>query len=443
MAFSFMKFFNQRQTSNGSIVHPARRASSYFGSNILVNEESAMQVAAFNRGVVYISSQIAKLPWNVKDQNNKILSNPISDLLNLAPNSEMNAFMFRLVMTQQAIIHGNSYAEIERDMLGRPIALWPLHSASMQLFRDPNSGGLIYKYFPNPYDTARGVAVLEPSDVFHVRNFHTRDGLLGQGVVAYGKEVLGINIASDAMAGGLFKNGGVPSGVLTHPGSLSDEAYKRLKDSWRDQTSGSKSGSTAILEENIKYEPINMAPEALQFLQSRQFGVLEIARFLGLPPTKLFDVVAAKYANVENSNLEVATDTLDSWATNFEMEADCKLLSERHGGRYTDIDLYDIFRGDMTTRAAYFKAMVSIGALTPNEIRQRECLSAYPEGDNFYIATNNLTPVDRMDEIIDADIEQKTKPAGPVQSQDTKGDQKEQSKSDELAAAAVKYLTAK
>lgn len=437
---AFWKFFGARQTSDGRYIKWPRRPFSFFGSTV-VDEESAMQVAAFNRGLIYISSQIAKLPWDVKDaQHNIITNSPIANLLNLSSNPELNSFRFRLVMTQQAIIHGNAYAEIERDTIGRPIALWPLKSDWMRVVRDSN-GDLKYHYTANLYGGPSEPIILDPYDVFHLPNFHTKDGVVGQGVVAYGREVLGISIAADNMAGGLFRNGGVPSGVLSHPGTLSDEAYGRLKQSWLDQVGGKKMGATAVLEEGVKYEPVNFPPEALQFLQSRQFSVLDIARFLGLPPTKLFDVVAAKYANVENSNLEVATDTLDSWATNFEMEADIKLLGSRYGGRYTAMDLYDIFRGDMTTRATYFKAMISIGAITPNQIRAREGLAPYKDGDNYYIATNNLTPVDRMDEIIDADITQKTKPA-PTSTPGAP-DPKKQQQTEALADAAVKYLTAK
>ncbi len=437
MALSFLKFFSERRTSDGRYVRWPRRPFSLFG-NLVVDEESAMQVAAFNRGLIYISSQIAKLPWNLKGPDNKILANsPVGNLLNLSSNPEMNAFRWRLVMTQQAILHGNAYAEIERDTIGRPIALWPLRSDAMRLGRR-DDGSLFYQYTANLYGGPSEPVVLDPYDVFHLPNFHTKDGLVGQGVVSYGREVLGINIAADNMAGGLFRNSGIPSGMLSHPGTLSDEAYKRHKESWAEQQGGRKQGGTSILEEGVTYSPVNMPPEALQFLQSRQFGVLEIARFLGLPPTKLFDVVAAKYANVENSNLEVATDTLDSWATNYEMEADVKLLNERYGGRYTDIDLYDIFRGDMTTRATYFKSMMSIGAMTPNEIRHREGLNAYKEGDNFYIATNNFTPVDRMNDLIDADITQKTKPtSAPQQPAPDPG------KGKALEDAAIKYLTAK
>lgn len=438
MALSFLKFFNTRKTSDGRYIRGPRGAFSLFGTQV-VDEDSAMRVAAFNRGIIYISSQVAKLPWNLKNPDKTIVANSsIADLLNLQSNPEMNAFRFRMMMIQQSIIHGNAYAEIERDTIGRPIALWPLFSQGMQLIR-LDSGALAYRYNFNQVGGQSSPVIMMPRDVFHLPNFHTKDGLVGQGVVAFGRETLGINISADTMAGGLFRNGGVPSGVLTHPGAMSDEAYARLKKSWDDQNGGTKSGGTTVLEEGTTYAPINIPPEALQFLQSRQFGVLEIARFLGLPPTKLFDVVAAKYSNVENSNLEVATDTLHSWAKNLEMEADIKILNSRYGSRYTEMDLYDIFRGDMASRATYFKTMMSIGSMNPNEIRAREGMAGYPQGSNFYIATNNFTPVDRMDELIDADITQKTKPATAPAATKPEPDQAD----NELKSAAVKYLTSK
>lgn len=434
MGMGILKQIWLRVTSPGKYIFGPRRPFWSRGTTV-VNEDSAMQVAAFNRGLIYISSQIAKLPWDVKDANNQIIKGGVSDLLNLVPNPEMNSFRWRLMMVQQAIIHGNSYAEIERDGAGRAIALWPLESQRMELARD-TSGKLVYVYS----DPNGGTIFLAPRDVYHLPNFHTKDGLTGQGVVGYGREVLGIQIAADNMAAGLFHNSGIPSGVLMHQGKLSDEAFKRLKSSWDEQQGGRKTGSTTILEEGLKYEPINVDPNTLQFLQSRQFGVLEIARFLGVPPTKLFDVTASTYSNVEQSNLEVATDTLDTWATNLELEADVKILNNRFGGRFTDIDLYSVFRGDMKSRSDYFKAMMSIGAMTPNQIRVKEGLPGYgKEGDNYYIATNNFTPVKRMDELIDADITQKTKPTSAPEPPNTKKDDDTEA----LTKAAVKFLTDK
>jgi HK97 family phage portal protein len=419
-----------RVTNPGKYILTPRRPF-WARASTVVDEDAAMQVAAFNRGLIYISTQIAKLPWYVKDSKNQIQEGVISNILNIAPNAETNAFRFKIALVQNAVIHGNAYAEIERDGAGRPVAMWLLESRRMEVVRNMD-GEMLYAYS----DPVAGTIYLRPRDVFHLSNFHTKDGVVGQGVVAYGREVLGIQIAADNMAAGMFHNSGIPSGVLTHPGRLSDEGYKRLKDSWANEQGGKKSGSTSLLEEGVKYEPIRVDPNTLQFLQSRQFGVLEIARFLGIPPTKLFDVTASTYSNVEQANLEVATDTLDTWATNLEMEADVKLLNGRFGGRYTDIDLYQIFRGDMKSRSDYYKAMMSIGAITPNQIREREGMPGYgPDGDNYYIATNNYTPADRINEVIDADIEQKTKPAAaPAQPKKDETDP-------ELKKAALQFLT--
>lgn len=428
------KLFWARITKPGKYIYGARRPF-WHRANTIIDEDTSMQLAAFNRGLVYISTQIAKLPWEVKDSTNNLQPGAIADLLNLSANPEMNAFRFRLFLVQNAIIHGNAYAEIERDGAGRPIALWPLESCRMELYRTEN-GNLAYRYS----DPQRGFIFLNPRDIFHLPNFHTKDGLVGQGVVAYGKEVLGIQIAADNMAAGLFHNSGIPSGVLTHPGRLSPESFKRLKDSWDASQGGRKAGSTSILEEGAKYEPTKVDPNTLQFLQSRQFGVLEIARFLGVPPTKLFDVTAATYSNVEQANLEVATDTLDTWATNLEMEADVKILNNRYNGRFTDIDLYAIFRGDMKSRGDYYKTMLSISAMTPNQIRAREGLPGYgTDGDNYYIATNNYTPVNRMNEVINADIAQKTKPA--TAAPNPPANNNNNNSTDQLTQAAIEYLT--
>jgi HK97 family phage portal protein len=265
----------------------------------------------------------------------------------------------------------------------------------------------------------------------------TRDGISGMGIVQFGSEVLGISLAADQMASGIFQNGGIPSGVIQVKGKMNDDAYLRLKKSWDEQNGGRKSGGTSILEEGAEYKALNIPPEALQFLESRKFSVLDVARFLGVPPTKLFDITAATYSNVENSNLEVATDTLDAWVVNLEMEADVKILNNRYGGRFTEMDLYSVFRGDMKTRSDYFKSLMSVGAITPNQIRSREGLAPYTGGDEYYIATNNFTPASRVNDVIDAQIA-KGSPAPEPETQDVTPPKNEID--EELGRAAIHYL---
>lgn len=405
MAFSWKNIFALRRTPKDQVTTVRRGWS--VAAGVSVHEDSAMGVSGYYRGLIYISTQIGKLPMRVKDSTNKIVGGKVSDLLDLAPNSEMNAFAFKVQMTQVAISKGNAYAEIERDLTGKAVALYPINPDFVELVRVPDTNQLMYRIIGGSSISPGSDVFLNPYDMFHLKNFHTKDGLVGQGLIAYASTVLGIAIASNQTASGLFANGGMPSGVLEVPGALSDTAYNRIKESWKEKHGGKQVGGTALLEEGVKFNAISMSPDIMQFLESRKFGVLELARFFGLPPTKLFDTDAATFNNQENSNLEVATDTLDAWAKNWEMEADIKLLNYRYGGRRFEMDLLQLFRGDMTTRANYFNKMMQSAAMSPNEIRLSEGKPPYPGGDRFYIANNNFAPADRIDELVDAQIKQK------------------------------------
>ena len=376
------------------------RKISYVSGGTFINPDVAMEVSAYYRGVIYISTQIAKLPWNIKDSDNKILENHrINKIIKLSPNPEMNSMSFRLLMIQQAIHYGNGYAEIERDNSGRPLALWPLESSQVQPVRD-EEGKLIYRVIGGV--TNNEDAYLIPKNIFHVKNFHTKDGLTGMSVVDFASEVLGIAKGADKFANSTFANGGKPAGILTTEGSLSDEAAKRVKESWEQNHGGRKVGGTALLENGLTYQSISHDFEQLQLAESKKMSVLDLARFLGLPPTKLFVLDAATFNNIENSNLEVAVDTLDAWARNLEMEADVKLLNNGFNGYKSEFDIMSMSRGDMETRGTYFNKLMQVGAITPNQIRKAEGQNSYEGGDRYYIATNNFTPADRVDEVVDS-----------------------------------------
>jgi HK97 family phage portal protein len=418
------KFFQKvlSRVFKGTQLDSPRYPWIYSGKTV-VNEDSSMQVSSFHRGITYISSSVSSLPWYVKDKDKKILwDDKITTLLDLAPNSEMSSMQFRICMIITAIIYGNAYAEIERDFLGRPIALWPINPMDVAPYR-LNDGTLIYIIQGGSKDPQYKDAYLNPKDIFHLKNLHTKDGILGMGVVQYASETLGISLGGDRFANGLFTNAGIPSGYLTVEGGLSDEALKRLKQGWEENYSGRKVGGTAILEEGTKYETISIPPDALQFLESRKFSVYEVARFLSVPPAKLFAEGAATYNNIEHTNLEVVIDVISWWSKNFEQEADRKLLNNRHSGRRTELNIYEIFRGDMNTRSQYFSRQLQNGAISPNEIRDEEGYAPYKGGDRYFIPSNNLVAIDRMDEMIDATIESKTKSLAPATS--SKPDQEE------------------
>jgi len=390
---------------------PSHGRTFFYSAGTNVNPHTAPKASAYYRGVTYISTQIAKLPIHIKDRQNNIQwDNAIYFLLNVRPNPETNAFKFKNYLIQSAINWGNGYAEIERDIYGRPKALWQIEPQRVTPMRTP-SGELYYMVSGNE---SGSIVYLLPKDILIIANIYTEDGIHGVPTVTHASEALGIALGAERFANSLYANGALPSGVLRHPKALSDAAYARLKQSWDEQMTGKKTGGTVILEEGAEYMPVTHSPAVLQFIETRKFSVPEIARFLGVPPIKLFDMDSAKYGNMEQVHLEVATDILDVWSINFEGEIDIKLLADQRFYR-ADIDLYSVFRGDMSTRSTYFQKMMQSAALTPNEIREKEGLAPFKGGDRYFLATNNFTPLDRVDEVLDSQIKSSEEPKTPAE----------------------------
>jgi hypothetical protein len=113
-----------------------------------------------------------------------------------------------------------------------------------------------------------------------------------------------------------------------------------------------------------------------------------------------------------------------------------KLLSGQRGGIHTELDLYEVFRGDAVTRSTYFKNMMQIGAMSPNEVRAKEGFAPHPDGDKYFIASNNLSPLNRLDEIIDSQIEGKE----PVESSSSEEDTAIDETEAELNAKVLEYF---
>jgi phage portal protein BeeE len=95
----------------------------------LVNEMTAFTCAAFWDGVNQISSDVAKLPLNLhirrKDAGSDVfVGAKAHKLMKYSPNAYTRSMEFRRTITMHALVYGNGYAEIVRDLNGQPASLW-------------------------------------------------------------------------------------------------------------------------------------------------------------------------------------------------------------------------------------------------------------------------------------------------------------------------------
>lgn len=359
-----------------------------------VTPDNSLSVSAFHRGVAYISSQIAMTPGSVFRKSSRgrepLPEHPVSKLLFERANPWMSSMAFRETLTAQAIIHGRGCALIERQD-GAPVALWPVPSQRIYPKIVDGVGHdtkeLVYIYRPPNGETVG----LPPDAVFHVHGLGD-DGIDGHSVVRLAARSLGIAIAAEQYSGAFFGNGAWASGVISHPQSLSEQGFKNLRESFRERYQGTENAfKPMILEEGMTWTTASIPPEHAQLLGTQEHLVAEAARFLGLPPHKLFDLRRATFSNITEQNIEVVQDGLMPWFVRFEQEAKLKLL--RQPSLYVKHNVTALLRGDPAARATFYRELFNLGVLSPNEIRGLEDMNPIEgeSGDVYYIQSNMTT----------------------------------------------------
>ena len=381
----FSKIFAKRQTK--PYLPEIQIEPFAYTAGVAVTPDRARTYSAVYRATALISQTIGWLPWSVLRDMKQEWSHPVHYLLHSRPCKEMSAMSFKETMVRDALLWGNAYAEIEFSRNGMPRALWRLLPSRMQIFRSEENLDIFYRYFA----LDGRVFELPQSRIFHLKGLG--DGLIGDSIVGYAAKSIAAGLASEDTNNKLMENQLVPSGIITHPGKLSAEAAERLKEQFAKKYSGrNNAGKPILMEEGMRFEPVTVKPEDAQFLESRRFGIEEIARWFGVPPHKLGDLERATFSNIEHQSLEFVTDALMPWVKKLEEEADYKLLRGSVDGYYTKIDVRGLLRGDNKSRMEYYKGGVTNGIFSINDCRSWEDLPPVDGGDEHFVQAQ-MVPV--------------------------------------------------
>jgi HK97 family phage portal protein len=408
LAQRFRAFFGAGESSTGTALTFVGGGSRQSSADIAVNAGNSLGVAAYFACVRNISEDVARLPAAVYRPTGpggleRVEASPVAALIGEAPNDEMTAITFRQTMSAWALGWGNAYAEIQRNGMGQPIALWPIHPTLVTIERGAGNA-VIYNVLK-----ADGSRVLIPaSGMLHLLGM-SGDGMYGYSVAKWAAETLGTSMAVQSAAGAFFGNGMQVSGILKHPETLSKEAQERLVQSIEQRHSGAggrKSFRTMVLEEGMEWTQTSIDPESAQMIETRQFLAVEIARWFRMPPTKIGDLSRSTYSSLEQEAISYSNDTLAPWVTRWEQEIKRKLITSPD--EFLRFDMAALQRGDQAARATYYREMYNIGVMSPNEIRIREGMNPYEGGDEYFrplnMAPAGEQPEDDMEDMMESDM---------------------------------------
>jgi HK97 family phage portal protein len=341
-------------------------------SGQMVNWKTALNVTTALACTRVLTEDVAQVPWKVyRDTPDGRGREPFKDhwaynLLSYKPNEWQTSFEFREQIMAHLVLCSNAF--IFKNRVGNKITeLLPFEPQTVTVERRDD---LTLKYtvtMPN-----RQPVVIPSENMWHIRGL-SWNGFFGMEAVSLAREAIGLGMASEETEARAFKQGTRLSGALEHPAKLSDEAAKRLRESWETTYSGSgNAGKVAILEEGLKFSAMSQTHTDAQLLELRGFQVEEICRAFRVLPIMVGRAdKAATYASAEQMFLAHVKYTLMPWYARIEMSAD-KALLDNEPGVFTKFNPAGLLRGDATTRAALYGAAIKDGWMTRNEVRALE-----------------------------------------------------------------------
>lgn len=368
--------------TDGSILEMLGADTSMSGKN--VTEITALGLPSVWRAMQVTCNVPAALPLHAYKQVDSARVSAAGQAANLIndPHPDMTSFEFWQIVYFHRKAWGNAYVRKLRNQLGQIAELWPIHPSRVKVGRESETGRKVYVIDGNTDNP------LSDDEILHLPGLGY-DGVCGVSVIRAARESIGMGLAAQEYGAKFFSSGMLATGVLQTDQRLTQTQADTISARWKAKRSGLKSAhETIVLDKGAKFTQLSLAPDDAQFLESRRFQVVEVCRWFGIPPFLMFD-----------------TEKSTSWGTGLEQQAlgwvkidllpDLTSVEQRLTKHvlkptpvYAHYSVEGLLRGDSTARAAFYKSMWDIGALSTNEVRELEERAPVEGGDVRYRPLN-------------------------------------------------------
>ena len=347
-------------------------------------DRSALSLSAIWCAIELISNSIALMPIDVK-RKDKITGNSDTDkehyLNNVFNGGQMSRFMLIKMMMVDLLCYGNGYAYIERN--GKKVTnLRYLESTSVSVNYDSWTNKVFYLC-----SLVNNGKPSEPQNMLHVYK-NSKNGYEGFSVLKVAKHAIDLAIATENAAADYYNKGLNIQGIIHGKAPMNKIQAEQAANSINQNLTGSQT-YYKFLPFDLGFEPISQTAKDAQLIDTRTFNIQEIARYLGISPTLLYDLTHSSYNSIEAANLQFLTQTLIPYITLFEAEFNRKLVLERNV--YIDFDERELLRTDMKSSAEYYTKLVAGGIISVNEARTSLGYNKVEGGDELNIAYTDIS----------------------------------------------------
>jgi HK97 family phage portal protein len=380
-------------TPSYGMIPPLGSIASASGAQI--SQATAMTVSAVYGCVDRLSTDLARCTPAIKKKladGSKITVEHELDAVLKRPNPQQTWFEFKRQMDVSVALRGNGYAAIKRNKRGEveelipinPDAVMVLEAQDGEIFYNVNRIGLWQLAMLRDFPTA-----IPAEDMFHVRGL-SFNSLVGVSTIGLARDSIGLAMALEQQANRWIANGARPSTWLKTAKQLTEQAGKRLKAQFDDLFSGyTNTGKTVLLEDGIEPVALQLTSVDLQFIEQRKLQPEDICRFFGVPPHKIFVSTGTRSANetLAAQDQDYVNSAITQRAVNFEQRF-AMTFGLDDEGLFLELDIKQLLRADVMTRANVSRINILSGKTTQNEERIGEGLAPLPGGDRLMMPTN-------------------------------------------------------
>ena len=325
------------------------------------------------------AESIAMLPLRLyeisKDGSRKpAYKNPLYKLLHDAPNSWQTAAEFLEIMSWSLDTFGNFYAYISRYG-DEVVELIPI--ANYMVSAD---------YKSNTNEPEYTVTVKVKGD--------TKNIVCGQR-------------DTDKLAGKVYQNGIMTSGVLSTDAKLDKDTHKAIRDAFYKTYTGSENaGKPMILDNGLKYQQFKISLVDTQFIDNRKYDRDEICGVFRIPPHMVANLDHATFSNIEQQNIQFVNYSLVPYLRRIEQRLNKQLIpSDKQNKLKFKFDLTSLLRGDSTSQVNYVKSLLDSGVITINNALEMLGMNTCVGGDIRKLPLNTAY-MDQDGKIINPNLEQ-------------------------------------
>jgi HK97 family phage portal protein len=214
------------------------------------------------------------------------------------------------------------------------------------------------------------------ADLFHVKAFPWPGSMLGLSPIAYAREAIGLGLGAEKYGAKFFGDSAIPSGVLTSDQRIGQPEADNLKARWKSAHQGRR--EIAVLGGGAKFQPVMVAPDEAQFIQTQKFNVATIARIYGVPPEMLAGETAGHeaYTSPEMRGTDFLTFSLRPWLYRVERAISTQLLPSTQRAKF---NAGGFVRATLRDRYEAHRIGIEAGFLTRNEARELEDRPPLPD----------------------------------------------------------------